>query len=415
APAIAIAAAAAYAAELLATEDPTSAAATAQGHDVAGVVAVCALGAALARLTLLPLDRWMSRLELPAVLRRPAVRWGAGVVVVAAIAVAALTLGAPGAVEREYDRFVAGDDISSSGPDVRSRLTDPGNNGRIETWRVALDAFGREPLHGTGAGTYALEWDRQRPQAYQIEDGHSLYAEVLGELGIAGLVLTAAAILLILGGFARRARGPDRVVGGALFAAGVAWALHAGIDWDWEMPVVTAWFFAAGGLASSAVATAKARRRARWIGRAAGAFVCVVLALLPARAFLSDGPLRASARAFVKGDCVTAVDRALDAREALGIRPEPYILLGYCDLRLSRPQLALRVMNDAVRRDPGNWEGHYALAIAQAAAGRDPRPELGRAQKLNPREVLVVQTRRLLGSEPRSWPRLVERVRLPAD
>lgn len=63
---------------------------------------------------------------------------------------------------------------------------------------------------------------------------------VLGELGIVGLVLIVVPILVILGAFAWRARGPDRVAGAALLGAGVGWAVHAGIDWDWEMPAVTA-------------------------------------------------------------------------------------------------------------------------------------------------------------------------------
>jgi O-antigen ligase len=117
---------------------------------------------------------------------------------------------------------------------------------------VALDAFEHEPARGRGAGTFALEWDRHRPTEYQIEDAHSLYFEIRGELGIIGLLLVTAAIILVLAGFAARARGPDRVAGGALFGAGLAWTVHAGVDWDWEMPVVTCWFFTAGGLALAA-------------------------------------------------------------------------------------------------------------------------------------------------------------------
>jgi hypothetical protein len=41
-------------------------------------------------------------------------------------------------------------------------------------WEADLRGFEAEPLHGTGAGTYALLWDRFRPYAAQVEDGHSL-------------------------------------------------------------------------------------------------------------------------------------------------------------------------------------------------------------------------------------------------
>ena len=415
-PAVGAAVASAYGADLLATKDPTTAAATAQGHRVALVVAVCAVLAAAARAALLPLDRRMQRLVLPAALRRPAARWGAGVGVAAAALAAIVAVGAPGAVSRQYERFMAADSITQAEEGrLRGRLTDPSNSGRVLQGRVALRAFRNEPVRGEGAGTYALQWDRHRPYTYQVEDAHSLYLEILGELGIVGLVLVLAAIILVLVGFAARARGPDRVVGAALLAAGVAWALHAGIDWDWEMPAVTLWLFAAGGLALAAPAGRHAPLRATPAIRIVVAIVCLLIAIVPARMFLSERPLRESARAFAEGDCATAVDRALDSSEMLDVRPEPFILLGYCNVRLGRSGLAVRAMRNAVRRDPGNWEGHYGLALAQAVAGDDPRPSLRAAGRLNPEEPLVVRTWRLLGDDPDAWSRRALQARLPID
>jgi hypothetical protein len=420
APAIAVSLMAAYGADLLATGNPTSAAATAQGHDVAQVVALCAVLAAVARAALLELDRRIASWRVPVRLRRPVVGWAAAVAVAAAAAAAALVVGAPAAIERQYDRFVDSGEIAGRPGDLRSRLTNPGNNGRLDHWRVGLEAFESERLRGVGAGTYALEWDRGRSRPSQVEDAHSLYVEMLAELGIVGLGLVGIAVLLVLGGFLARARGDERVVGGALFAAGLTWALHAGIDWDWEMPAVTFWLFAVGGLALSAPATrpppaagtAGARGGA---GRIVAALGCIALAVVPARVFLSEGPLRESARAFAAGDCARAVDRALDSVAALGVRPEPFIVLGYCDVRLGQRELALRALRNAVVRDPRNWEGHYGLALVRAAAGRDPRPQLDVARRLNPRESLVEETRRLLGDDPRAWGRRALRARLPTD
>ena len=414
-PAAAVAAVSAYGAELLASPEPTSAAATAQGHDVALVVGLAAALAAVLRTVLLALDRRMQRVVLPARLRRPTVAWSAMGILVAAGAAAAVALGGPDAISRQYDRFVEGDAVGRVDDDLRGRLADPGNNGRIQQWRVALDAFGREPLRGGGAGTYALDWERHRPATYQVEDAHSLYAEILGELGIVGLVLVLGAILLVLGGFAACARGPDRVPGGALLGAGVAWTLHAGIDWHWEMPVVTFWFFAAGGLALAAPAAGAAGLGWGTIRRTLAALGCLLLALVPARVFLSEAPLRDSARAFAAGDCATAIDRALDSSARFALRPEPFIVLGYCDVRIGQTDLALSAMRNAVRKDPGNWEGHYGLALVQAVARQDPRPELRLARRLNPREPLVAETTRLLGDDRRAWQRRALRARLPID
>lgn len=416
-PAVAVAVMSAYGADLLASADPTTAAAAAQGHDVALVVAICALLAGVARAALTPVDRRLVAFQGPAVLRRPAVRAGAAAGLAAAVVVVALAAGAPDRVQRQYDRFFEGDRIShKTSADIRNRLTNPGNNGRIDQWRVALDAFSAERLHGRGAGTYALAWDRDRPEQYQVEDAHSLYVEVLGELGVVGFLLVVAAVLLVLGGFAARSRGPDRVVGAALLGAGVAWALHAGVDWDWEMPALTFWLFAVGGLALAAPADAQARGAVAPLGRIVLALGCLVLALVPVRLYLSEGPLRDSARAFARGDCATAIDRALDSSSALGVRPEPFVLLGYCDVRIGRSDLALRALGNAVRKDPGNWENHYGLALVRAASGRDPRAQLREAQRLNPLESLVFRAQRLFATgDPQAWKRRALTARLPQD
>ena len=414
-PAVAVAALSAYGADLLASADPTTAAATAQGHDVALVVAICAVLAGAARAALLPVDRRLAGLRGPQALRSPRVRAGALAGLAVVVAALAVGLGAPGAVQRQYDRYVEGDTIShETSSDVRNRLTNPGNNGRIGQWRVAADAFEAQPLHGRGAGTYALDWDRDRRQDYQVEDAHSLYVEVLGELGVVGFVLVVGAILLVLGGFAVRARGPDRMVGAALLGAGVAWALHAGVDWDWEMPALTLWLFATGGLALAAPADAPAALSAPPLGRILLALGCLVLALVPARVYLSEGPLRDSARAFARGDCAATIDRALDSSSALGVRPEPFVLLGYCDVRVGRADLAVRALANAVRKDPRNWEGHYGLALVRAADGRDPRAQLRIAGQLNPLEPLVPRAQRLFATnDPRAWRRRALTARLP--
>jgi hypothetical protein len=123
---------------------------------------------------------------------------------------------------------------------------------RYEYWRVALDAFGDEPLLGTGAGGFRVEWLRERPEQDASTDAHSLYLETLSELGLAG----AAALLVLLAGLALSARRalqaqPHTVLG--LLALLVTYLVHAALDWDWEMPAVTLPALAA---AAAIVATA---------------------------------------------------------------------------------------------------------------------------------------------------------------
>ena len=239
--------------DVLAGADFDTPAGIAEGHDLALVVALAAAGAAVLRAALLPVDArvlaWTEQ-RTPWPRQRAAAAWGGTIAVALIVLVVA---GAPGFVERQFDRFVEGNVTQET--DQRDRLLNPGNNGRLHNWRVSLDRFEAEPLHGDGAGTYATAWNRYRPTSLNMLDGHSLYLETLGELGIVGLALVLTALLTILGGLLWLARGADRGPPAVLFAAAFAWALHAGIDWDWELPATGAWIFAVG------------RDRARGAGR----------------------------------------------------------------------------------------------------------------------------------------------------
>jgi O-antigen ligase len=106
---------------------------------------------------------------------------------------------------------------------------------RPNYWRVALTEYQQNPVLGSGAGTYVDYWLRLRPEASFTRTAHSLYLQSLAELGPVGLALLATAVagpLLAL----RRRRGSLQA---AAAAAYLAFALHAAIDWDWELPAVT--------------------------------------------------------------------------------------------------------------------------------------------------------------------------------
>jgi O-antigen ligase len=112
------------------------------------------------------------------------------------------------------------------------RFTSAQSN-RYAYWEVAVGAFGRHPVLGTGSGGFAVAWLRERTIDESVRDVHSLYLETATELGLAGLALLAV-FLAGAGGVAAR----GRTEAGAV-AALVAYALHTGLDWDWEMPAVT--------------------------------------------------------------------------------------------------------------------------------------------------------------------------------
>jgi O-antigen ligase len=401
-----------YVADALATTNPTTPAAVAEGKDVFGSVLLCMVGAAGLRLALVPLDRRVARVRVSERARRRVLRPLVGAAALAAVVVA-VAVGVPGFLDRQYDRFAQGDQAQFRG-DFRKRLADPASPARQRQWRVAVREFHGAELAGTGAGTYQIAWDRERPDPSTVVDAHSLYVEVLGELGIVGLVLLAVSGLAILAGFVSRARGRHRPLYGALVAAGLAWALHAGVDWDWEMPAVTLWFFALGGAALARSARERPRfgRPAPLVRLAAGLAV-LALAAVPALVGASQRHLDASAAAFARQDCRTSSREARDAVSTLSFRPEPYELLAYCQIRAEKPDDAVRSMRKAVDRDPDDWNYHYSLAVALGAAGRDPRPEARRARTLNPLDPLTRDlTRRFDTERRRTW---MERARDVAE
>jgi hypothetical protein len=109
---------------------------------------------------------------------------------------------------------------------------------RGDFWRVARHSFADEPLRGVGSGGFAVDWLRERPVLYAARDAHSLYLETAAELGVLGLAL----LLAFAGGIAacaRRAVRLDPALAAGPVAVVCAWAVHAGLDWGWEIPSLT--------------------------------------------------------------------------------------------------------------------------------------------------------------------------------
>jgi hypothetical protein len=390
----------AYHANLLDTVDPTTPAAVSQGHHVALVAGLCACASASLRLlfALLLDPRLLRRLLAPrrmrAATRRAAIAGGLCAVVALAVA-----LGAPHALVNDWSRFIGGAP-PRGGNDLRQRLTDPSNDGRTDLWQVALKGFAASPLHGYGAGMYQTLWDRGRPRFVYTINAHSLYLQAMAELGVPGIALLATLLIAVLGGLATRvrARGPRRSLYGVLLACAVVWAARAGVDWDWEMPVVTIPFFAAAGLALSprgGRARGGASRARGADGRGAGvgwtpgargrailSLLCVAGVVLPVLIVGSQNRLGEAENALYAStpDCVTASTAARESIGWLDMRPEPFEVLGFCDLRSGRPADAVVQMRRAVRVDP--LDPLTRQAVRELAPAHGPRGWAHRARAL---------------------------------
>jgi hypothetical protein len=410
-PSCALAVAVAYDADLLVSSKPETAAAVAQGKHVAIYVGVSVALAAVLRAAGLLLDRRLGAVSVSSRTRR-SLAAATGLVALAGLLVAFAAFGAAAKIDDQYHRFVSGTQVRGGG-DPRTRLTDVGNNGRLDHWEVALASFRKDPLMGTGAGTYGITWAKDRKSALKVEDAHSLYVEQLSELGVPGLALVLAAILLVLAGFAGGLRTAERHVYAALLGAGVAWAIHAGVDWDWELPAVTAWFWAFGGMALASRAPVRSAAPRQTV-RVAMAIGCLALAVTPGLMALSQAHLNSAVAAFRRGDCGSAIASALESLKAIPSRPQPFEVLGYCDVRLGQDRLAIDAMQSGIDRDPENWELWYGLALARANAGVDPRSAAHEALRLNPLAALPRDAvSRFDTNSPRKWKRGAQRPRLP--
>jgi hypothetical protein len=199
---------------------------------------------------------------------------------------------------------------------------------------------------------------------------------------VPGLALIVLALGTLLVGGVVRLRGEERHAHAMYVAGGTMLALHAGVDWDWEMPALFAWLFGAGGVVLAA-RTARLGELGR-VPRVAAALAVGVLALTPALFALSQPSVTRALNALEVRDCKTGVDAALTATERFGVRPEPWMVLGYCDALLGQNDLARRAMDAARRRDPNNWQYAYGQAIVYGVSGLDPLPYAEEALRLNP-------------------------------
>jgi hypothetical protein len=389
-PTTAVAIVAAYRADLLATVDPTTPAAAAQGHDLVRTVVICTVVAAVLRLAGLALDSRFSHMRLPAEHRRR-VLTGAWIGGALAVLVVLLALHLPRTVSTQYENFV-NNNVSQAGAQ-RNRLSVLDNGFRLRFWDTSLNTFSDAPLHGRGAGTWQTLWAQERPVQFDATDGHSLYLEVLAELGIVGLALLGGFLVLVLFRSAALARGPNRPLYAAIFAAFLGWAVHAGVDWDWEAPALTIVPFV---LAGAVLARPKGTPTSPPLtsrARVGTGLLLLLAAVTPALILLSQSKVNSGARALEAGRWEQAAADGRKAVSMLPMRPEPYEILGYANMELDRPTLAVEAMRKAVEKDPNSWESHYFLGLAQASAGLDPRRELDEAYRLNPREPLTIDAR----------------------
>ena len=129
---------------------------------------------------------------------------------------------------------------------ANARLTSVESN-RGDFWRVARHAFADHPAGwASGRAASPTEWLRERTIPYAARDAHSLYFETAAELGLVGVLLLAAVLIGVAVSAVRAHRDDAAITAGPIAVVGM-WAVHAGLDWDWELPGVTLFAVIAAG------------------------------------------------------------------------------------------------------------------------------------------------------------------------
>jgi hypothetical protein len=183
----------------------------------------------------------------------------------------------------------------------------------------------------------------------------------------------------------RRARGHPLVSVAA--GAYVAYLVHAGVDWDWELPAVTLAGLLCGAALLLAGRSSAARgplsARLRWL-LGGGAVVAAAFATV---ALIGNTALSRSTNAREHGEQTAAAHDARRARLLMPWSPAPWAALGQAQLAAGLLPAARRSFRKAVSMDRGDWELWYDLATA--TSGRERARSLRHAAALFPQSDLV--------------------------
>jgi O-Antigen ligase len=293
---------------------------------------------------------------------------------------------------KQPEREAAQNDASQT--TVSGHLFSESGSGRWQIWTTAVDEWKTNTCCGRGAGSFGSWWLEHGTLAKFTRSAHSVYLQMLGELGIVGLALLTTAFGAGVVALVTRAR--NQVMRSALSAAGgsfAAYAVAAGIDWMWQVTVVSVL-----GIACLGVLTGRATARVQHpvasagrtplnialrVGVASVATAVIVVEAIPA---LADGRLRSSQEAAARGDLISAY---ADAQAARAI--EPWAASSTTQLALiaeqgSNLKLADRWIHTALARDPRSWTIWLTAARIETKRGEIARARrsLARARKLNP-------------------------------
>jgi hypothetical protein len=298
---------------------------------------------------------------------------------------------------------LSSDSTATQGSSVESRYLSRSGNGRTEYWTSSVNAWEAHPIAGIGSGAWSLWWQRRPTIANFVRDPHSLFFEVVAELGTIGVLALLAMFGTVLWAAWRGVRArPRDPLAPVLAAAVVAFTVNVSIDWTWEITALGAVFFACAALlVTRPVATppddpteaagpgGRGRRTGRQTGMGRGmvvalvAWVAVVAQAVP---LIASWQVTRSQNAVKRGDLDAAREAAETARSVMPWAAGPNLQLAQA-LEIEREYAgAIEYASEAVRQEPTNWQTWLVLARIETRAGDDAaaRRYLLKSRSLNP-------------------------------
>ena len=280
--------------------------------------------------------------------------------------------------------------------DAPSRIAETSSGNRWQWWNEAAGAWWDRPLAGHGAGAFPVVHLAYRHVDLPVRQAHSVPLQFLAEGGLVGAALALGGLGFLGAAALRRARrssGPERRYAVALSVGLCAWAVHAWLDWDWNIPgatlpaLVLAGVLAARPLevespslaaasgARSPAGAAVPSRPARGAVLAWGALLACVVALsayLPVMARERTNDAFAAAERGRPRDLVEAAKQAEIAKRLNPLSDEPVLAAASFAERRGRLHEASELLGEAVAREPESvpvWTalGRFQLLIGDAA------------------------------------------------
>ncbi|MFP5363269.1 MAG: O-antigen ligase family protein [Thermoleophilia bacterium] len=300
--------------------------------------------------------------------------------------------GPGGWADRAWEKFSQTSKDEVSDP---SRLVSSNSGNRWVWWKEAAGAWSDKPLHGWGAGSFAVTHKMYREVELGVTQPHNMPLQFLAETGIVGTLLVSGAIGFLLFCALDRLRamppGRERDIGAALFAGAAAWLVHGLVDWDWDIPAVTVPVLLFLGVLAACPPErrhgAAALRSATGARGLALALACVFLGRVIVSAglpMIADEKASAAQAVSTDADESELQDAAADAEVAARLDPTAVRpLLASAALAEGRGRLleAQRFLLDAADRQPYNstvWLRLLELALKTA----DRRGAKAAAQRL---------------------------------